>query len=129
MPDHINGVSDDILNEVIECEHNGKDCNQQCATAFRILPNELGFYRAMKLALPRLCPNCRHYQRLKKVNPPKLWHRKCMCSGVESDNEKYQNTIPHFHGENSCLNEFESAISPERQEIVYCEKCYQAEFI
>src|SRR3989344_3107787 len=80
LPDHINDVSDDILNEVIECEHKGKDCNQQCTTAFRILPNELNFFKQMNLALPRLCPNCRHYERLKKANPPKLWHRKCMCN-------------------------------------------------
>ncbi|MFA6523954.1 MAG: hypothetical protein WC264_01125 [Candidatus Paceibacterota bacterium] len=129
LPDHINDVSDDILDEVIECEHNGKDCNQQCTTAFRILPNELQFYRQMNLALPRLCPNCRHYERIKKTNPPKLWHRKCMCNGVESSNKEYKNTIKHFHGDKPCSNEFETAISDERKEIVYCKECYQAEFI
>ncbi|MFA5791517.1 MAG: hypothetical protein WC884_00585 [Candidatus Paceibacterota bacterium] len=129
LPDHINNISDDILNEIIECEHNGKDCNQQCTTAFRILSNELILYRSMKIALPKLCPNCRHYERLKKINPPKLWHRKCMCNGIESSNKEYKNTIKHFHGDKSCLNEFETAISDERKEIVYCKECYQSEFI
>ncbi|MFZ2072764.1 MAG: hypothetical protein WA101_03205 [Minisyncoccia bacterium] len=129
LPDHINDVSDGILNEVIECDHNGKDCNQQCTTAFRILPNELILYRSMKLALPRLCQNCRHYERLKKMNPLKLWNRKCMCSGVESSNKEYKNTVKHFHGDKPCSNEFETAISDERKEIVYCKECYQAEFI
>ncbi|MCX6757950.1 MAG: hypothetical protein NTZ44_03675 [Candidatus Nomurabacteria bacterium] len=129
LHNHIKDVTDSILDEVIECEHNGKNCNQQCTTAFRILPNELGFYRQMNLALPRICPNCRHYERLKKTNPPKLWHGKCMCDGVESSNKEYRNTIKHLHGEEPCQNEFETSISSERKEIVYCEKCYQDEFI
>jgi hypothetical protein len=128
LPDHIDDVTDSILNEVIECEHKG-NCNEQCTTAFRILPDELKFYQSMKLALPHLCPNCRYYERLKMVNPPKLLHRKCMCNGVESENKEYKNTIKHFHAENPCQNEFETAIFPGRKEIVYCEKCYQAEFL
>ena len=52
-----------------------------------------------------------------------------MCNGVESDNKEYKNTVKHFHGDKSCQNEFETAINNERKEIVYCEKCYQAEFI
>ena len=129
LPDHIKDVSDDILNEVIECEHNDTDCNQQCTIAFRILPNELQFYRTMNIALPKLCPNCRYYERLKKVNPPKLWHRKCMCGGTESKNKEYKNTVKHFHGDGSCTNEFETAMAEERKEIIYCKECYQAEFI
>ena len=41
----------------------------------------------------------------------------------------YKNTIKHTHGDEPCQNEFETAISDERKEIVYCEKCYQAEFV
>jgi len=128
LPNHINEVSETILDEIISCEHEGK-CNDQCITAFRILPDELKFYRAMKLALPRLCPNCRYYQRLKMVNPPKLYHRKCMCSGRSSQNGEYQNIVEHIHRDDQCQNKFETAINSERKEIVYCEKCYQAEFI
>ncbi len=129
LPDDIKNVSNSILNEVISCEHAELNCNQQCVTAFRVLPYELDFYRSMNIALPRLCFNCRFYERLKKVNPPKLWHRKCMCNGVESENGTYKNTIKHTHGDEACQNEFETAISDERKEIVYCEKCYQAESV
>jgi hypothetical protein len=128
LPNHINDVPDSILEEIIECEHKGT-CNEQCTTAFRILPNELTFLRSMKLALPRLCTSCRYGQRIKKKNPLKLWHRKCMCNGVESENKEYKNTVKHFHGDSPCTNEFETAISDERKETVYCEKCYQAEFV
>ena len=93
LPDNFIDIDDFILEKVIECEHNSKNCNQQCTQVFRILPNELQFYRKMNLALPRLCPNCRYYERLKMVNPPKLWHRKCMCGGTESSNKEYKNTI------------------------------------
>jgi hypothetical protein len=106
IPDSIEDINDDIINKVIECGHKGT-CNQQCTEAFKIIPEELHFYRRMNLPLPRLCPNCRHYKRLSQRNPLKLWHRKCMKEG--------------------CNNEFETSYAPERPEIVYCEKCYQKE--
>ena len=107
IPDSIKDIPDtDILNKVIECAHKGA-CNQQCTEAFKIIPEELSFYRRMNLPIPRLCPNCRHYERLSQRNPMKLWHRKCMKEG--------------------CTNEFETSYSPERPEIVYCERCYQKE--
>jgi hypothetical protein len=102
-------------------------CNEQCTTAFKIIPRELDFYRRMNLPLPRLCPNCRHYQRLKQRNPLKLWERQCQCNGNKSSNGIYQNTIIHSHGENPCPVEFQTSYAPERLEIVYCEKCYQQE--
>jgi hypothetical protein len=106
IPDNITEVKDDIVNKVIECEHKG-NCNEQCTEAFKIIESELQFYRRMNLPLPHLCPNCRHYQRLKQRNPLKLWHRKCMREG--------------------CINEFETSYAPERKEMVYCERCYQQE--
>ncbi len=126
LPDHIKDVDDSILKAIIGCAHEGK-CNQQCTTAFKIIPQELQFYRKMNLPLPRLCPNCRHYERLKQRNPLKIWHRKCQCAGEKSENGIYQNTTSHFHGTNHCPNEFETSYAPERPEIVYCESCYNAE--
>ncbi|MEK7635798.1 MAG: hypothetical protein AAB405_01765 [Patescibacteria group bacterium] len=137
LPDHIKDVNDSITNETIECQHNSHPpaggCNEQCTQAFKIIQPELDFYRKMNLPLPRLCPNCRHYQRLKQRNPLKLWKRQCQCQGIEGKNPNntniYQNTINHFHNQDHCPNEFETTYSPERPEIVYCEKCYQAEII
>jgi hypothetical protein len=128
IPDSIKGVSDDILSQVIECAHQGT-CDQQCATAFKIIPEELSFYRRMNLPLPRLCSNCRHYQRLAQRNPLKLWKRKCQCAGMQSENWSFTNTVKHFHSENRCPNEFETSYAPDRKEIVYCEACYQSEIV
>ena len=128
LPDHIKDVKDDIVDQIIECGHQGK-CQEQCTTAFKIIEPELQFYRKMNLPIPRLCPNCRHYQRIKQRNPLKLWHRKCQCAGEKSGNGVYQNTISHFHDKEPCPNEFETSYSPDRKEIVYCEKCYQVEVV
>ncbi|MCX6721811.1 MAG: hypothetical protein NTY04_01275, partial [Candidatus Staskawiczbacteria bacterium] len=96
--DDIKAVGDDITNQMIECSHKGK-CLEQCTEAFRITPHEIEFYKRMSLPLPRLCPNCRHYQRINLRNPIKLYSRKCMKSG--------------------CTNEFKTSYAPNRPEIVY----------
>ncbi len=106
ISDDINNITDSILEEVIGCLHDGQ-CNEQCTGAFKILKDELQFYRTMNISLPRLCPNCRHYQRLKQKEKFKLYHRKCMKKG--------------------CTNEFETPYSQNRPEIIYCKQCYQAE--
>ena len=106
LPEDIKNTDDSIIGKVIGCAHTGL-CNERCTEAFKILSEELQFYKKMNLALPRLCPNCRHFTRLHKRNPLKLWHRKCMKP--------------------NCPNEFETSYAPERPEIVYCEKCYQQE--
>jgi hypothetical protein len=106
IPDNIKEVDESILGKVIECSNKGNE-QTQCTEAFKIIPNELQFYQRMNLPLPRFCPNCRHYNRLKQRNPLKLWHRTCMKEG--------------------CTNTFETSYAPERPEIVYCEGCYQRE--
>jgi len=106
LPDDIRDTDDSITKEIIACAHEGK-CNHQCTKVLRILPQELEFYRKLNLPIPRICVNCRHYERLKQRNPLKLWHRHCMKEG--------------------CKNEFETSYAPERPEIVYCEHCYQNE--
>ncbi len=130
LPDRIDDVDDSILGEVIGCAHEGT-CNDQCTTAFKIVPQEFQFYKKTNLPLPRLCPNCRHYQRLKQRNPLKLWHRQCMCDPSAGSGQvmKYANTSKHFHGTHRCPNEFETSYAPDRKEIVYCEQCYQAEIV
>jgi hypothetical protein len=128
LPDVIRTVSDSITSEIIGCAHAGK-CNEQCSTAFKIIPEELQFYKKMDLPLPKLCPNCRYYQRLKWKNPMKLWHRTCQCAGAKSENGIYQNTAQHFHKDKHCSNEFETSYAPDRKEIVYCEQCYQSEVV
>lgn len=106
IPDNIEEIQDKITSEIIECRHQGK-CDEQCTGSFRITSSEFTFYKSKNITLPRLCPNCRHYQRIKTMPSFKLFFRKCM-----NDN---------------CENEFETPYAPDRPEKVYCEKCYQQE--
>ena len=119
-------TDEQILKEVYECEHFGK-CNDHCATAFRIVPQELQFLKKMGLPLPRLCPFCRRAERVRLKNPLHLWHGICQCAGAESKNGVYRNTITHSHGTLPCANEFETPYDNDRKEIIYCENCYNNE--
>ncbi|NVN96790.1 hypothetical protein HXX01_00895 [Candidatus Nomurabacteria bacterium] len=115
LPSSIKDVEESILKEIISCKHRG-DCSHQCTTAFRITSNELEFYKRMNIPIPDKCPNCRHYNRLEFRNPIKLWHRECMCDKTN-----------HFHGIDKCTTDFDTSYSPNRKEIVYCDKCYKLE--
>ncbi len=128
--DDIQDVDKDILDEVIGCAHASQECEHECTKAFRIVDRELEFLKRMGLPLPRLCPNCRYFGLLKFRSLPKLYKRKCDCSGqMAKGKEQYQNTVKHFHGTESCPNEFETSYSSDQKEIVYCEQCYQAEIV
>jgi hypothetical protein len=94
LPDSIDDIPDDILNWAIKCEATGKP--------FRIIKQELAFYRKMRLPVPRLHPDERHRRRMALRNPRKLWKRECA----------------------KCGKEIQTTYSPERPEIVYCESCY-----
>ena len=127
LPDDIKDVKEEILQETIGCAHEGS-CRHGCTTAFKVIPRELEFYKRMNLPLPRLCPNCRYYGRLNKLNHSKLWHKSCQCAGTESDNGVYKNLANHhMHNTEHCPNEFETSYAPNHSDIVYCEKCYQQE--
>jgi hypothetical protein len=120
IPETIKDVTDDILKEFLTCS----DCNRN----YRIVPQELQFYRKFTIPVPHKCFFCRYRDRSQQFkNPYTLWHRTCSCSGTRSSNGVYKNTIGHFHGAGACPNEFETSYAPDRPEIVYCEQCYQAE--
>jgi len=99
IPDSINDVKDDIVNEILPCV--------DCGGVFRIIKPELDLLRRFSFPLPRKCPNCRYKERLSRINPPKLWDRKCARCGAD----------------------IKTSYAPERPEIIYCAKCYQEEFI
>ncbi|MCX6807383.1 MAG: hypothetical protein NTZ80_01050 [Patescibacteria group bacterium] len=90
----ISKVPDEILKWAIECEITGK--------LFRIIPQELKFYRKNNLPIPRRCPDQRYKERFSLRNPRHLWDRQCQKCGVD----------------------VKTAYSEKRQETVYCEKCY-----
>ena len=91
---------------VIACDHAEK-CDQECTGFFRIIPEELTFLQRMKIPLPRLCPNCRQYERFQFRNLPHFYDRTC---------EK-------------CSTAMQTSYAPDRPEIVYCESCYQREIL
>ncbi len=119
FPDSISDVNDEILKEVIECEN--------CKKAYRILENELIFYRKEKLPIPRMCHDCRHERRISDRLTLHLYKRSCMCSGISDETNTYKNTVKHVHGDEPCSEEFKTGYAPNQSEIVYCEKCYQQE--
>ena len=80
--------------EILACEDCGKN--------YKIAEMESGFYEKIHTPIPKKCPDCRHISRLKLKNPRKLWDREC----------------------GNCKAKITTSYSPERPEIVYCEKCY-----
>jgi hypothetical protein len=124
----IAGTDDNVLQATVECEHRGA-CEQNCTTAFRVTPAELALYRRLNLPVPRLCPSCRHYERLKLRNPMRAYDRQCECGGVGSVRGEFKNFGTHSHGINRCTAQMKTTYAPDRPEIVYCEDCYQAEIV
>ena len=116
LPDNLENVPDSITKEIIGCMNKDKFDNNCCRGAYRIIEDELNLYKRLGVSLPRLCFYCRHESRLRKRNPMKLWHRKCMCGKTN-----------HLHGNKECDVEFETSYALERPEVIYCEKCYQQE--
>jgi len=94
IPDDIKNVQNNICDEILACEITGKN--------YKIIPQELKYYRERGLPIPRKCPDQRHKERMALRNPRKLWDRKC----------------------DKCKKEIKTTYSPDRPEIVYCEKCY-----
>lgn len=94
LPEKIDDIPDDVLNWAIQCEATGKH--------FKIAPQELKFYRQMKLPIPHLHSEERYKRRMSRRPPRKLWKREC----------------------GKCREGIETSYSPDMPEKVYCEKCY-----
>ena len=128
ISDHIKDVGDDILKQVVGCAHEGR-CDHGCTGAFRVIPQELQYLRKMNLALPRLCVNCRHYERISQRNRIPMWSGACTCDGVQSKSGVYKNIAKHSHGDVPCVTAFETTFTPESGAMIYCESCYNAEMV
>lgn len=120
-----------VVGRVIECAHQGS-CADQCAGAFTIIGQEAAFLLEQQLPVPDVCPNCRHFQRVRQRSPLQLHQRICQCAGARSGNGVYTNTSAdhssHAASE-SCPNQFTTTFSPDRPEIVYCDDCYLKEVV
>ncbi len=119
LAEKISETTDDILKEVIECA--------ECHFAYKIQPNELSFYRKENLPVPHFCNECRYERRITDRLSLELYERNCMCAGITDQTNIYKNTAMHNHKDSACSEKFKTGYSPDGSEIVYCEKCYQAE--
>lgn len=126
IPENIKEVDDDITKEIFECAHK-TNCTDGCTKAFKIIPDELSFYKRIGVPLPTLCPSCRTMERLQLRLKMKLYTRECMCNGTRSNDNTYTNNWAHDHGDAKCGNMFETGFDPKKPDIVYCESCYQNE--
>ena len=97
LPASITDVPDDILHWAVECEVTKRP--------FKIVKQELEFYRKMNLSIPKVHPDERHRRRLALRNPRVLYERKC---------EK-------------CSKDIETTYAPDGPETIYCEECYLTE--
>ena len=98
LPDTIAETTDSVLNETIGCS--------LCKRAYKVTGGELGLLRKMDLPVPHACPKCRENKRFDRLTRPKLYNRQCM----------------------KCNADIYTPYASDRPEIVYCVKCYQAEF-
>lgn len=94
IPDHIKDVSDDIVKRVFSCEVTGN--------SYKIIPQELKFYRELGIPVARRSPAERHRDRVHLRNPRRLFDRDCA----------------------KCGKSIQTSFSPARPEQVYCEACY-----
>lgn len=97
LPDNIKDVKSEITKQEIVCKECGKN--------YKIIQQELEFYKKNNIPVLDKCPDCRYKNRIKLRNPNKLWDRKC----------------------DKCNSDIRTSYSPDRPETVYCEKCYLKE--
>ncbi|MFA6992635.1 MAG: hypothetical protein WC269_05175, partial [Candidatus Gracilibacteria bacterium] len=94
IPQEIKDVPENVCSEILACEVTGKN--------YRIIPQELNFYRKLNLPIPKKHPDQRHYDRIAKRNPRKLFDRICDKCGIA----------------------ITTSYPPESDVKVYCNDCY-----
>jgi hypothetical protein len=95
LPENINDVSDSILEKILTCE--------QCEKHYKLIRQELNFYRQHQLALPRACVECRYKDRTAHHNRFQLYTRPCA----------------------QCHTSIETTYPPEDPTMAVCDSCYQ----
>ena len=103
LPENIRDIPDDILNRAIIPEDVRNDSNRSQQKPFRIIKQELDFYRKNNIAIPRKHPNQRQSDRMKLRSPRK--HQERICD--------------------KCNKKIISTYSRDKPMIIYCEECYE----
>ena len=94
IPDDIESVKDDIAKAILLCGASQKP--------YRIIPQELAFYRTNHIPIPTRSPEQRHKERMARRLPRKLWERRC----------------------SSCDCKFSTPYEKGRSERILCEDCF-----
>ena len=94
LPEMIADTNDEMCKKILSCTSSAKQ--------YKIIPQELAFYRSMNIPIPTKAFMTRHHDRMQQRNPRTLHHRTCA----------------------KCNDPIQTTYSPERPEIVYCESCY-----
>jgi len=97
IPDDIKDVDNSILKKILDCSVCGKN--------YKLVPQELDFYKNAGIPIPRKCSDCRDDERINLRPPRWLWDRKCA----------------------KCAKDIVSTYPANRPEKVYCEECYLEE--
>ncbi len=94
LPKDIKDISDTITKEILTCSN--------CSKNYRLIQQELNYYRNLNIPAPDRCFNCRHQSRVNSRNGRKLYARNC----------------------NQCQVPLQTTYAPDRPEKIYCESCY-----
>ena len=97
LPDSIKDVKEDIINQVLTCEESGKP--------YKIIEQELRYYKNHNLPISRRSPHQRHLDRMSIRAPRRLWEREC----------------------DKCKKSIGTTFAPDMEEKVLCEGCYLKE--
>lgn len=95
IPDTITEVNDTVTEKILVCKKSGRP--------YKIMKQELSFYKKMGLPIPTASPDERHKDRMTRRNNRQLYQRQC----------------------DKCQTMVESTYEPSRPETIYCEQCYQ----
>ncbi len=99
LPETLTESGDKILDEIISCT--------TCPKKYKVIQLEYSILQRLNLPIPNQCPKCRDSARFAKINIPKFYERHCA----------------------KCDASVTTAFSPDRPEVIYCEKCYQQEMV
>ncbi|MBU0668312.1 hypothetical protein KJ835_04290 [Patescibacteria group bacterium] len=97
LPDEIKDAPQDITSKILTCV--------SCQKNYKIIPQELDFYKKNTIPVPVNCVDCRHKARIVLRTPRHLYPSACT----------------------KCAAPIQTTYFPKRPETVYCEKCYLAE--
>lgn len=97
VPDNIKDVSENILQETLQCI--------SCHKNYKIVEQEFKWLKNNNVPILRVCHDCRLDKRANMRNPRKLWERQCMKCGAK----------------------LQSSYAPDRAEKIMCEECYLKE--